>query len=176
MEKYNSKSIPHIDYRWDKNLMLMIMVWLVHCKVLYVKCSFPVFLTSSSLNKGFKWVRVSWVHWTCILTVCRNLALYNFDTRPIFHPWISPMAGEIHFVNYFSTGGSYLAPDANVVSCCVGKNGHDRRLWSFFASSKGIWCWYFSWSEWDQGKLNLLVLHFIYLYVWGHCFMLPLHY
>lgn len=32
-----------------------------------------------------------------------------------------------------------------------GKNGHDRRFRSLFASSSGFWCWHFSWSKWNQG-------------------------
>lgn len=121
---------------------------------------FPCFMISNSLNKGFQKSELehhgSFSLWTFFLTVCRNLALYNFDTWPFFHPWISSVAGEIHHVNKFSTGGAYLGQDPNVVSYCAGKNGHDGRLWSFFASSTGIWCWYFSWSEWNQGAFEFI--------------------
>lgn len=34
----------------------------------------------------------------------------------------------------------------------LGQNGNDRRFWSIFASSTGIWYRHFCWGDWNQGK------------------------
>lgn len=82
--------------------------------------------------------------------IIRNLALYDPHSWSVLHSGVSKMAGN--FVEITAQSTKHQSSNWAFPSSPAGKNGDDRRFWSFTTSFERFWYRYFCWSKWNQGS------------------------